>query len=229
MKNCKTCKHEFAYSEFYFQIKKNGNKIYNPNCKSCVKTKVKLWSSLNNEQQVENTKKWREHNRNRMLESMRNYRQENKEEFAIRDRDYYINNKDKIHAYNREYRLRDYVKFIETIRTQTTRKVSRRSKSSLEHLGCSIDYFQKWIEHQFDSNMTWDNYGKYWNYDHVFPCSRYKEYTNTFCWKNLRPYEIKKNSSKNNKIISYEIVLQELKSYIYNKATSTNCGKFLKT
>lgn len=65
--------------------------------------------------------------------------------------------------------------------------------------------YVKWIESNFDSNMTWDNYGKYWHIDHIKPCSSYNlenedEYLECFNWRNLRPCEIKENLYKSNKI-----------------------------
>ena len=36
------------------------------------------------------------------------------------------------------------------------------------YLGVTLDYFHKWIEYQFDENMTWENQGL-WHVDHIIP------------------------------------------------------------
>jgi len=76
-------------------------------------------------------------------------------------------------------------------------------------------FLKKWIEWQFNSNMTWENYGSYWHIDHVIPCSQYELNKDVFKWNNLRPLEKFKNLSKNNKIIQNDILIQELKVKFY--------------
>ena len=79
-------------------------------------------------------------------------------------------------------------------------------KSILTYLDVSVDYFNMWIERQFNDKMTWDNQGIYWEIDHVIPCSSF-DFTNEteikkcFNWKNMRPCERIENYSKNDKII----------------------------
>lgn len=63
------------------------------------------------------------------------------------------------------------------------------------------------LEVQFDETMNWDNYGKYWEIDHIIPVSAYQfnsVHDEDFkrCWslKNLRPLNRVENGRKNNKI-----------------------------
>ena len=63
------------------------------------------------------------------------------------------------------------------------------------------------LQSQFDSKMSWDNYGSYWHIDHITPVSWFKFTTPDCegfkkCWamKNLRPLEAKKNIKKSNKL-----------------------------
>ena len=47
-------------------------------------------------------------------------------------------------------------------------------------IGCEIGVFVKWIEHQFDKNMNWDNYGKEWKIFHILPKYFYKSQFHNF-------------------------------------------------
>jgi hypothetical protein len=117
------------------------------------------------------------------------------------------------------------VKLISNIRKSLHRSI-QKNKHTIEYIDCNIDKLKKWIEWQFDSNMNWENYGSYWHIDHVIPCANYKVSKNLdiFKWCNLRPLQANKNLSKNDKIIHYDIVLQELKVKIYHMQHSQIAG-----
>ena len=70
-----------------------------------------------------------------------------------------------------------------------------------------------YLETQFDSAMTWDNYGQYWHVDHIVPrqffidhCLTDKDYLFKCCWslENLRPLKAEDNSSKGDSVDSKE-------------------------
>jgi hypothetical protein len=53
--------------------------------------------------------------------------------------------------------------------------------------------------------MTWENQGKYWDFDHVKPCASFdltkeEEIQKCFIWYNISPLEKKKNYVKNKKV-----------------------------
>jgi hypothetical protein len=78
-----------------------------------------------------------------------------------------------------------------------------KTKSSSKYIGISLFLLRKWIEFQFEPEMSWENYGTYWTIDHVLPLSLFdmtnKNHQNiSFNWKNLRPCT--DNFVKNNKI-----------------------------
>jgi hypothetical protein len=65
-------------------------------------------------------------------------------------------------------------------------------------LGCTTLFFKKWIEFQFQKNMTWDNYGvstkhnKKWGFDHIIAYNNFdlaNEYEKMLCvhWTNIQP------------------------------------------
>lgn len=71
-------------------------------------------------------------------------------------------------------------------------------------VGCSADMFAEWIEYQLDGEMTMDNYGTVWSYDHVIPRSAFdlrdpEEVRKCDHWTNLRPLLRNANSGKYNK------------------------------
>lgn len=75
--------------------------------------------------------------------------------------------------------------------------------STFEHLPYTPKELKEHIEEQFDENMSWENYGTYWELDHIVPQAALVydsfEHPNFHeCWdlKNLRPLEKTKNTSK---------------------------------
>lgn len=77
---------------------------------------------------------------------------------------------------------------------------------------------KKWIEYNFDKNMTWNNQGTYWDIDHVTPCDFYdltleKNIKYCFNWRNLRPLSKPDNNVKLNKYDSGYILNTVFKKY----------------
>ena len=64
------------------------------------------------------------------------------------------------------------------------------------------------LEKQFDENMSWSNYGSYWEVDHVKPkslfnysCSEDPDFKKCWSLDNLRPLEKSLNRKKSNKYV----------------------------
>ena len=67
-----------------------------------------------------------------------------------------------------------------------------KSKSIIELLGCNVGEFKQYLEQQFLPEMTWVNYGKIWEIDHIKPCSSFdltilEEQQECFHYSNLQP------------------------------------------
>jgi hypothetical protein len=71
-----------------------------------------------------------------------------------------------------------------------------KDRSTLEYLGCSIDQYKIHLEFQFTLKMNWDNWGIYWEIDHIIPLSK----GGTFHFTNTQPLTITNNRRKSNKI-----------------------------
>jgi hypothetical protein len=75
--------------------------------------------------------------------------------------------------------------------------------------GCSLAEFKKHIESLFTADMTWENYAKVWEFDHIKPLSMF-DLTNENevligCnYSNIQPLHCVKNKEKSNKILITE-------------------------
>jgi hypothetical protein len=81
-----------------------------------------------------------------------------------------------------------------------------KKDSTVFLLGCSIKYLKYYLEKQFNTKMSWKNYGKYWEIDHIIPCSYFdlsklSEQKRCFSYKNLRPLFKKTNRRKSDNLI----------------------------
>ena len=65
----------------------------------------------------------------------------------------------------------------------------------------SGDQLRRHLEKQFTSKMSWANYGKYWEVDHILECAGFdltdlEQCRKCYALQNLRPLEIKLNRSR---------------------------------
>ena len=91
---------------------------------------------------------------------------------------YKIKNPDKIAKQRKAYRDKrkndPLFKAQRNIRKRLKKQLDKgfRIGQTSEMLGCTLVEFKLYIESQFSSGMTWDNYGSYWHIDHIKPvCS----------------------------------------------------------
>jgi hypothetical protein len=77
-----------------------------------------------------------------------------------------------------------------------------KNSSSTDLLGCSIEEYKLYLEKQFNSNMNWDNYGSYWDIDHIKPCTLFnlsdpEQQKMCFNYQNTQPLPKIENQRKN--------------------------------
>ena len=99
------------------------------------------------------------------------------------DRKYREKNREKMRKYESAWRAKrrkedPSYRLIETLRAGVRRTLKYKQKTSKtkELLGCTLEYFRKFIEDKFVPGMSWNNWGNkdgYWNLDHVKPISSF--------------------------------------------------------
>ena len=47
------------------------------------------------------------------------------------------------------------------------RTVLIKNDTTMNYIGCNIQYLREWFEYNFTKEMNWDNYGSYWSIDHI--------------------------------------------------------------
>ena len=88
-------------------------------------------------------------------------------------------------------------KLIHNLGTRV-RTILRGTKTdrTIEFLGCSSKEWVVYLEKQFNSNMNWENYGTYWEVDHIVPLSK----GGSFHYTNTQPLSVTENRSKGNRV-----------------------------
>lgn len=123
------------------------------------------------------------------------------------DKEYRPSQREHRKQYSKNRRNSDIqFKIIDNCRRRINYALKRNSKvnHTLELLGCSVKQVKEHLQNKFDEEMTWNNYGKYWEIDHIKPCSLFdlsnsEQQLKCFNWKNLQPLEKIQNIKKGNK------------------------------
>lgn len=190
------------YLRFSKQIKK-CNKIYYYDTIEKQK-KYRAEYRKNNKNKVEYKKYFAEYyknNRDTLLKYQRKYQRENACRITLCRQQYRDNNREEIRRRRREqekrYKLNMEYRILINLRIRLSKVIKyqgiKKSDCTMKLVGCTIKNLLKHIESQFDSRMTWDNYGKFgWHIDHIKPCISFdlakpEEQKKCFHYTNLRP------------------------------------------
>lgn len=165
----------------------------------------------------DNNRRWLQNNSERQKTLTKTWRQTNKEHVQKYDKKYAKLHKVKRSAYMRKYiniyniqrRKRDPLfKLLCLLRTRLWKAVknkeSKKYKSTIELTGCTVKDLKAHLEKQFQSGMSWKNYGK-WHIDHIKPCISFdlvkeEEQRKCFHYSNLQPLWAFDNTSKGAKL-----------------------------
>jgi len=203
----------------------------NSYCMPCIKKK---WKELPKETKAAREQQKREYldaNRERRNEWCREYskipevkqkkseagklyKKNNKEKVAAYKKEYNAANKDKINKHRREHqkiRRQNDPQFklrgLLSNRVNSALKASNTSKSisTMELIGCTVDFLRKYLKNQFEEGMTWENHGKdpdtCWHMDHIRPCDSFDltdedQQRECFHYSNLQPLWGRENMEK---------------------------------
>lgn len=207
MKKCSSCKIE-KNVDYFNKCKTNKDGLHYC-CKDCRKIeRLKSKSQLSQKQ-----KEYYEKNKNELLLKNRQYRIENKDSINLQRKQYRELNKDHIQIKNKEYlpikkeKIKERRKtdkdfqMKEVLRSKIHKLLKGQKTSYLKILNCEFEIFKKWIEFQFESDMSWENFGIVWHLDHIIPIYQFNITINEdknvcFNWTNLQPLYCKENHEK---------------------------------
>ena len=147
------------------------------------------------------------------------------------DINYRERNREKIKNYKKQYmrkrRESDInFKLICNIRTRTNKAfISQnimKTNKTIDLLGCSREFFRRWIIHQLYGDMTIENYGITWQIDHCLAVSSFNlldenDKKKCFNWVNLRPMYSTENNLKGSKIDHRLYLLLQIKAKYFFK------------
>ena len=98
------------------------------------------------------------------------------------------------------------------------------------YFGLDIENIRKWFEAQFEEGVSWDDFGKRWQFDHLIPVTYFDfsdESELKMCWNftNIRVENFEKNKNKGNRldVLSTKHYFNEL----YLKTGYTPCLNLL--
>ena len=178
--------------------------------KEKLNAQAKKWKEANKEKNSDYQRKYYEANKEKMDASHKKWREDNKERHAALQKKWYEDNKKEIIAKANVYAKKRYANdpkyaFMHAIRRRLRKALGSGSGSGVRDLGCSVDWVMEYLESQFEDGWTWENRGKVWEVDHMFPLDAVdhtdRAQVKAVCnWRNLQPLSIRKNREKSNKI-----------------------------
>jgi uncharacterized membrane protein YheB (UPF0754 family) len=184
MKQCIKCKNLYELENFPKDIsRKDGHRSY---CFQCNRLII-------NESTLK--RKHKRHQENII----------NRELISEYNKKYYDKNKQQYQKYFKN-KMKTDINFRLSVnfrsRINSALKKGCKKTSSFDLLGCSIEEYKLYLEKQFDENMNWENYGKYWDIDHIKPCTMFnltclEEQKQCFHYSNTQPLSKKENQIKN--------------------------------
>jgi hypothetical protein len=181
-RKCSDCK-ELKELENFSNYKRD--KIFGKKkiCKECDRARSKSYYSRNLDKEKKRRRLKYLKNRDRELQSCDTYKRNRK----INDPEFKL-------ICNLRDRHRKAVKIAG----------AEKNFRSSRLLGCSALELRNYFESLFKNDMNWNNYGKVWNIDHIYPLSKVdwnnaEEVSKACHYTNLKPEYCSVNFSKGNK------------------------------
>ena len=204
MKRCNKCNETKSID--FFPKDKSRKDGYSYQCSKCNNEKLKIYYDSNKDTILLNKRgKYNDYFKQRHQNKTPEQRQQQRE--YLREWSKKEENKQKRYKYQKEiYRRRPQNIIISHLRKRINDfiKGTTQKQKYLDILGCSSEEYKTYLEKLFDKNMTWENYGTYWEIDHITPLSHFNmedwvEVKKSFHFTNTQPLPIIENRKKSNK------------------------------
>ena len=213
MKRCSKCDNEKELSEFNFR---KDTQRYRTQCRDCIKLINKEYQTMN---------------KDKIKIRRKEYSEKTKNLKRVYDIDYRERNREKIKNYKKHYMRKRKesdlnFKLICNIRTRTNKAFIsqniKKTNKTIDLLGCSPEFFRRWIVHQLYGDITEEKYGSLWTLDHCYPLSKTNlfdknELNKSTHWINIRPMYSTENNLKGSKIDHRLYLLQQIKANYFMK------------
>ena len=194
MKKCKKCNIEKPLEDFWNKSNEpDGKHRY---CVSCQKTSGKEYYHTSGRKESDYYK---------------TYRDQNKEYFNQYSNTHYHSKKELYREWNRTKYQTDLgfkLKHVTAARISQALKTYQTLKKdrTIEYLGCTMDEYTQYLEQMFTPDMNWDNYGEYWEIDHIKPIDAFdlneeEQLYEAFKYTNTQPLKKEDNREKSNKLV----------------------------
>lgn len=187
MKTCIHCGN--SYPESFYYKRKNGLRA---ECKKCFSESRKKYYKNNRDKVQNRIKKYYLANKETVNTYKSKWQKENSERRRIR--------------LNERYKTEPNFRAAVNLRNRILKALDNKQKkgSTLKILGCSVDFFVKYLESKFIGEMSWKNHGVVWHIDHIRPCasfdlSKKSEQNKCFHYTNMQPLYAQDNLIKGNR------------------------------
>lgn len=179
-------------------------------------------------------KEYRLKNKEHIKLKQQQFYTDNKASLSIKNQKYRKDNEVKINAQRKIYRNQDHIKertkqanrdylpikkekiklkrktdlnfqISEVLRSKIHKMIKGKNTSYKSLIGCENEFLMNWLEFRFDENLNWDNFGSYWQIDHILPINSFNfsnENDKNVCfhWTNLQPLTCIENRQKTDKM-----------------------------
>lgn len=203
--NCKKCdKCKSCYKKLYESkkeqyaeyreknreiIREKNREIYKKNKEIYRKTSNKKYHSQSPEKKLENNRKMWERRKQDPIKKEKHYENVRKSFNKHREE----RNKRRAERHKERYKEDISYRLEVLLRTRLYKAVKRyKMKSALNLVGCSSEELKGFLESKFKPEMTWENFGKIWEIDHIVPVNSFnmsieEEQRKCFHFTNLQP------------------------------------------
>ena len=136
------------------------------------------------------------------------------------------NNPERRAVHRKQYRERHknepQFRIKENLGGRLRKLVHKDGDRFVDFIGCSVDFLKEWLEYNFTAKMNWDNYGSYWEIDHIRPLESFDLVNKEQClecwnWSNLAPLPGEENERKSDKIYENIINFYKLQKRYFMK------------